>query len=236
MRRWGFAPFCAACPARHAVFASLARTTRASLGIRMTRVPLLWPSLSTPTAEVAGIKDLYAHLTGLAYSIEAWEAGLLLYQTAKQPPPSISRSVARRWRFIACNECILELYHLRARFEKIQSVQLRKCPSLRSGIDVSKLRSARRKLDEYFPDIESLRHATAHKGENEAHPEVHAPDGQYALTGFREPDIYSAPYEGKLAQLELTNQSISRITEVVAEFLSAFEVAASELERQGHLE
>ena len=26
MRRWGFAPFCAACPARHAVAASLART------------------------------------------------------------------------------------------------------------------------------------------------------------------------------------------------------------------
>ena len=26
MRRWGFAPFCAACPARHAVVASLART------------------------------------------------------------------------------------------------------------------------------------------------------------------------------------------------------------------
>lgn len=199
-------------------------------------MPLLWPSIATPTTELAGIKDLYAHLMGLKYSIENWEACLLLHQTAKEPPPTVSRSVARRWRFVACNECILELYHLRARLEKIQSVQLRKCPSLRAAIDMSRVRSARRKLDEYFPDIESLRHATAHKGENEAHPEVHAPDGQYALAGFREADIYSTPYEGRLRHLAITNQSLERISEVVIEFLSAFDDAAAELEKQGHLE
>lgn len=197
---------------------------------------LLWPSIATPTSEIAGIKDLYAHLTGLEYSLQAWEAGLLLYQLANQPPSTISRSVARRWRFVACNECVLELYHLRARLEKIQSVQLRKCPSLRAAIDISKLKIARKKLDEYFPDIEPLRHAIAHKGQNEAHPEIHAPDGQYALTGFREVDIYSAPYEGQLRHLALTNQSLQQITEVVAEYLSAFDAAAAELEKQGHLE
>lgn len=202
----------------------------------MTRVPLLWPSIATPSAEISGIKDLYAHLTGLEYSLEAWEAGLLLYQTAKQPPSSVSRSVASRWRFVACNECVLELYHLRARLEKIQSVQLRKCPSVRAAIDISKLKSARKKLDEYFPDTEALRHATAHKGQNESHPDIHAPDGTYAFTGFREVDVYSAPYEGQLRHLAITNQSLEKINEVVAEFLSAFEAPAAELERQGHLE
>ncbi len=62
---------------------------------------------------------------------------------------------------------------------------LRGCPSLRIHLDTSRMRSASKKLDEYFPDIDALRHATAHKGENEAHPEGHAPDGKYALTGFR---------------------------------------------------
>ena len=80
----------------------------------MLRVPLLWPSSQTPVAEVAEVKDLYAHLTGLAYSVQAWEAALLLYQTALNPPPLVSRAVASRWRFVACNECALELYHLRA--------------------------------------------------------------------------------------------------------------------------
>lgn len=200
------------------------------------QVPLLWPSVETPADEVAGVKNLYAHLTGLEASVEAWRAGLFLYQTAKQPPVSIPRGVASRWRWIACNECVLELYHLRSRLEKIQSVQVRKCPSLRTLVQTSKLRGARKQLDEYFPDIEALRHATAHRGENEAHPEQHAPDGQYALTGFREPDKYSAPYQGRLYTLNITEASLQRIVEVVSEYLGAFKTAAAELERQGHLE
>ncbi|MDM0038787.1 hypothetical protein QTH89_20310 [Variovorax sp. J22G21] len=202
----------------------------------MLEVPLLWPSIATPPGEVVAIKDLYAALTGLNYSVEAWEAALLLYETSKQPPSSISRSVASRWRFIACNECVLELYHLRARLEKIRSVMLRACPSLRPLLNTSTMRSASKRLDEYFPDIELLRHATAHRGENEAHPESHAPDGHHALSGFREPDRYSTPYNGTLRYLDVTNQSLERIYEVVAEFLSAFADAATELEKQGSLE
>lgn len=91
-------------------------------------------------------------------------------------------------------------------------------------------------LDDYFPGVEALRHAIAHKGENEAHPEVHAPDGKYALSGFREPDRFIAPYEGRLYQLDLTDQSLQRISEVVTEFFGAFQAAAIELERQGHLD
>jgi hypothetical protein len=202
----------------------------------MQHPPLLWPSLATPREEVDAIKTLSAHVTALEYSVLAWEAALLLYETAKNPPPSISRPVARRWRFIACDECVLELYHLRSRLEKVQSVLLRACPSLRPLINAPKMRGARNLLDDYFPDIEALRHATAHKGENEAHPEVHAPDGKYALAGFREPDRFSAPYQGKLCYLDITEQSLQRVNEVVNEFCEAFQMAATELEKQGHLE
>lgn len=201
----------------------------------MLSSPLLWPSVITPSEEVEAIKTVNAHLTGLEYSVLAWEAALMLYKTANCPPPSVSRSVASRWRFIACNECVFELYHLRSRLEKITSVLLRACPSLRSLLNASKMRSARKRLDEHFPGIESLRHATAHKGENEAFPEVHAPDGKYALAGFRTLDRFSAPYEGTLYYLDITDQSLERISEVVTEFFEAFQAAAVELERQGHL-
>lgn len=202
----------------------------------MTKPPLIWPSSETPHDEVAAIKDLNAHVSGLEYSVKAWEAGLLLYQFTKRPPVSIPRDVASRWRFVACNECVLELYHLRARLKKIQAVQLGKCPSLRAWVDVGKLRGARKLLDDYFPGIEALRHAAAHKGENEAHPEVHAPDGRFALSGFREPDVFSAPYEGKLYRLQLTEKSLEQIVEVVAEFCEGFAKAATELATQGHLD
>lgn len=202
----------------------------------MRRAPLLWPSNATPAVEVSGIKDLYAHLKGLEFSVQAWEAALLLYQISLHPPASIKPAVASRWRVIACNECVMELYHLRARLEKIRSVLLRKCPSLHAFLDSSRMRGASKRLDEYFPDVEALRHANAHKGENEAHPEVHAPGGQYALAGFREPNRFSAPHEGQLRYLDITDQSLQRITEVVEEFFTAFERAAAELERQGHLD
>jgi hypothetical protein len=56
------------------------------------------------------------------------------------------------------------------------------------------------------------------------------------LTGFREPDRFSTPYRGRLCCLDITDQSLAMIREVVAEFVSAFELAAAELERQGHLD
>ncbi|WP_152528756.1 hypothetical protein [Rhodoferax saidenbachensis] len=203
----------------------------------MTHTPLLWPSILTPAAEIAEVKSLYALLTGVECSAKGWDAALALYRTSLSPPNSISKDVASRWRWIACNECILELYHLRSRMEKIQAVQLRKCPSLLPWIDSAVTRSARKRLDDHFPDIEALRHATAHKGENEVNPNAHAPEGQqFALTGFREPHRYSTPYLGKMRSLDITNESLIKVVEVVDAYLSAFEPAAEELERQGHLE
>jgi hypothetical protein len=199
-------------------------------------VPLLWPSVVTPKNEIEAIKYLHAHLCGLEYSVAAWKAALELYKLATNPPLEIEKSVASRWRFIACNECILELYHLRARLEKIRSVRLRDCPSLRPLVDIQQAKSAAKGLDEYFPGIEPLRHATAHQGENEAHSEKHAPDGRYALRGFREKDRFSAPHEGTIYSIDLTDESLDKIAEVVAEFLIAFQNAASTLEQQGHLD
>ena len=115
-------------------------------------------------------------------------------------------------------------------------MKLRNCPSIVPLVDKSLLRSPRKQLDEYFPDIEALRHATAHRGENEAYPEIHAPDGQYALVGFRELNRFSAPYEGQLRYLDITNESLARIAGVVAAYLSAFSLASTALEKQGHLE
>lgn len=202
----------------------------------MLRAPQLWPSLSTPENEVAAVRDLYAHLTGLSYSVEAWEAALLLYVTAKKPPAAIPSDVARRWQFIACHECVLELFHLRARLEKIQSVKLRNCPSIRCSVDLTRIKKTRQKLDVYFPDTEAMRHAIAHKGQNESHSDVHAPDGVFALFGFRTSDQFSAPYEGTLRYLDITHESLRRIKEVVTDYFAAFEGAARELEAQGHLE
>ena len=66
---------------------------------------------------------------------------------------------------------------------------------------------------------------------------MHSPEGQqFALTGFREPHRYSTPYLSKMRSLDITDESLRKVVEVVDAYLSGFEPAAKELERQGHLE
>lgn len=202
----------------------------------MLTPPQLWPSLKTPTAEVAAIKDLYANLWGVAYNVEAWAAALHLYAFAKQRPIDVSVDDARRWTFIASNECVHELHHLRERLEKIKGHKIRACPSLAPNIEGKRLRGATNLLDEYFPGIDQLRHAIAHAGANDVLPEEHAPEHGYLLVGFREKDRYTASYQGVDRHLDITQSSLERIREVASEYLLAFVPAARLLKQEGHLD
>lgn len=202
----------------------------------MLKPPLLWPSVKTSESEIAAIKDLHANLMGVAYNVEAWAAAFHLYKFAKQRPAGITPDDARRWKFIASNECVHQLHHFRERLEKIKGFKVRACQSLVPSIDTKMLRSATRLLDEYFPDIDQLRHAIAHEGANDVMPDEHALEQGFLLVGFREQDQYTAPYQGVDRHLNITEGSLERIREVASEFLAAFEPAAKLLEQQGHIE
>lgn len=204
--------------------------------MQMLAPPLLWPSKSTPPGEFAPIKDLYSHLTGLKFSIEAWDAGLQLYKLALHPPAQVRRDVASRWRFVAAGECVFQLHHLKKRIEKIRGVKIKKCPSLSGSIDMARLRASAKLLNDYFPGIDGLRDAMAHVGEFDAHPEDHAPDGMFALKGFRKEHTFSAPFKRKIYQLDITDETLARITEVVNMFFEGFVPASQTLEAQGHVE
>lgn len=188
----------------------------------MTSAPVLWPSVATPANEFAAIKDLYAHLSGLTFSVEAWDAGLQLYKLALAPPPSVKPDVASKWRFVAAKECVLELHHLKKRIEKIRGVKVKACPSLTGSINSEQLRQTAKLFDVYFPNIRELRDALAHAGEFDAHPEVHAPDGMFALKGFREPHVFSAPFKRQLYHLALTDLTLGQIIEIVEGVFYAF--------------
>jgi hypothetical protein len=202
----------------------------------MLKVPALWPSVQTPSTEVAAIKDLMANLHGVAGNVEAWASALRLYKFARQKPHAIARNDSSQWRFIACNECALQLHHLRERMEKIKGYKLAACPSIAPVVDKGELRIATTLLDKQFPNIDQLRHAIAHAGEFDTLPGNHVPEGGFGLVGFREDDRFSAYFEGELRTLEMTDESLEQITKIAARYLVAFESAAKALELQGHLE
>lgn len=202
----------------------------------MLQPPLVWPSVATPHAEREAVKDLYAHLTALKYNIEAWDAGLQLYKLALKAPAQVRRDIALRWRFVAANECVFQLHHLKKRIEKIRGVKVKKCPSLSTLIDTRRLRQSAKLLNDYFPKINELRDAIAHAGEFDAHPEDHASDGVFALKGFREGHTFSAPFKKKLYHLDITDETLNRMIEVVDTFFEGFVLTAQTLEAEGHLE
>lgn len=201
----------------------------------MLTPPLLWPSVVTPQSEIAAIKDLNANLWGVAYNVEAWASALHLYEFAKWRPADVKADDARRWKFIASNECVHQLHHFRERLGKIKGYKVGACPSIAPSIDTRALRAATKSLDEYFPDIDQLRHAIAHAGANDVMPDQHANEDGYLLIGFTEEDRYTAPYRGVERHLSVTSASLERVHGVAAEFLKAFEPAAILLEKQGHI-
>lgn len=202
----------------------------------MVSVPVLWPSTRTPANEVSAIKELYAQLCGVAFNVEAWAAALRLYQFCKAGPPGVSRADARHWSFVATNECAHQLHHLRERLQNISGYFIRPCPSLSTHVDFAQVRTAKKKLDEYFPDIDMLRNAIAHAGDNESTPKGQAPEEVFALNGFKEPDRFSASYEGSWPFLDITPQSLEQIRDVATLFVGAFYAAAKALEEEGHIE
>ncbi|WP_427914834.1 hypothetical protein ACPWT1_07955 [Ramlibacter sp. MMS24-I3-19] len=98
------------------------------------------------------------------------------------------------------------------------------------------MRTATRKLLDGFPGIDELRHAVAHAGEFDAHPEDHAPDGLYALTMLGENGRFSAPFRKTVYHLDITAQTLALLEEVVKEFYSGFIPAAKRLDEEGHIE
>lgn len=91
----------------------------------MLKPPLLWPSVKSPAAEIGAIKDLHENLWGVAHNVEAWAAAFHLYEFAKQRPSTVTADDARRWRFIASNECVHQIHHFRERLAKIKGHKVR---------------------------------------------------------------------------------------------------------------
>lgn len=196
--------------------------------------PLLWPAICTPPDEADAIKDLHASLYGVTYHVESWRAALELYKFSKSRPANVDADLARQWTFLACHECVMEIYHLGESMKWIASHKIRPCPSIADSIDHQSLRAARKALNEEFPGIENLRDATAHRGSIGLNPTKHAPDGRFGLTGFREPDRFSAPYEGVLSHLDITDASLKKLEQIASTFMNGFASAARRLEQLGH--
>jgi hypothetical protein len=200
----------------------------------MFQPPVIWPSGETPPDEIEPLKDLYANLWGVYYNVEAWGSSLELLVFSRQKHQGIAADLLRRWSFIAANECVHQLHHLRERLALIKGHKVRACPSLMGSVDTKALRTATRKLDEFFPHIDAMRHAIAHSGANDVRPEKHASESGWLMTQLDDNGRYSTYYEGRERSIEINGESLGKLESVAATFLGGFIEAARTLELQGY--
>jgi hypothetical protein len=97
--------------------------------------------------EADAVLDLNANLHGVAFNVEAWSAALELYKFSRSRPDNVDRNLARKWRFIAADQCVMQLYYLRERLKVIKP-QDQGCKTIADVIDFrySKLIKESRRL------------------------------------------------------------------------------------------
>lgn len=199
-------------------------------------MPLLWPSVCTPSDEIEAIKALTANLNGIEANFRAVETAFRLYWFCKIPSPHVARSDLEGWRYIAAHACTFEMNNLGRRLRDVAGKRTQSLPSIRHLIDWGAIRESKKSFERLLPDAEAIRNSVAHFAENDVDPNDHVVLGQCYLGGFHEPDVFSAPYRKRLRSIHLTNNTIANLRDVVSAYLAAFRMAAAELDQQGSLD
>lgn len=196
--------------------------------------PLLWPAINTPEEEIEAIKELGSSLHGLYFNVEAWDAALQLYKFSKNQHHNVSRDLARKWKFIAIHECVMQADYLRERLEFLPRRKGMNCPTISATMNRAIFDEAIALFHKHFPEMKLLRHAVAHFGMIESQPEHHAPDGLFAIYKIEDNDVFKAPYKGVVRELAITDATSQKLANVIAMIFQAFTPSANTLERLGY--
>jgi hypothetical protein len=200
----------------------------------LAKPPLLWPAISTTEADSEAIKELGASLHGLYFNVEAWDAALQLYKFSKNPPVSISREVASKWKFIAIYQCVMQADYFRERLQFLPGRKGMKCQSISTTMNNKLFEDAVGVFKKEFPNIKALRHAVAHFGMVESLPEHHAPDGVFPIYKIESNDVFKAPFKGVVNELAITDATLQKLTHITTMIFESLAPSAKELERLGY--
>jgi hypothetical protein len=147
-----------------------------------------------------------------------------------------------RWKFIAASDGAMTIFNFYQTMNGIRK-EFRNCPTLKSMVDHSKLRSATKQFEQQFPNFGAIRRAAAHKSELSATKEDYDresytgpdPSPMFNTAGFknvmlngfiRNTGEFSQTIEGKIVTYCLNSTTTEILKSITAEFFSGFDNAA----------
>ncbi|MFD1981530.1 hypothetical protein ACFSOZ_02260 [Mesorhizobium newzealandense] len=135
--------------------------------------------------------------------------------------------ISMEWRQMAARDAAFSLYHFQHTFEVISKEAIRRAPNLRSRIDLSKLRIARKLFASQFKDVVPMRNALGHAGEFYSTTKAratHSPNKNMFLEFVISGEVYSVESYGRRLSLDMSlvaAQRLERVKTLIIEALAA---------------
>jgi hypothetical protein len=209
---------------------------RSSPRFEVNRLP---PEERKPTLILEGtLNSLHAYCDDFAAAIHLFDFCEKNIEQNKDASANLRRVVLwQSWQKLAGRDGAMTIFH----FGKALAgagMTLGSCPTIRRGLDATKLRSARKLFNQKFPRNEDARHAVAHAGElwstpakvdkNIAREPRHM--AEFMGCGIDELVVrdsfvggrFTNTFEGKVISYELNRLTLSDLEHVKYEFYSAF--------------
>jgi hypothetical protein len=146
------------------------------------------------------------------------------------------------WRFIAARDASMTVYNFRQSMFAANDLA-NKSNYVKAALNLSALKEANSKFDNYFSDFRDIRDAVGHSGElakNQFAYEKNSFSGDYIANGIHIKNVqkliikdslvgrkYTCTIKGKIVDCEISAQSFAQLNEVENLFYSAFMQAPS---------
>lgn len=141
-----------------------------------------------------------------------------------------------KWSLVAGRDGAMSMYHF---WMILSGTNFRDCPTLRNFIDFCKLKDARKKFKQAFPDIEKVRHAVAHRAEIRQtlkKTTKNSFSGSISMPGININNVknfsisdsfidnkFHCTINGKIITYELSINTLNKLTEITCDYYVGFQ-------------
>lgn len=201
------------------------------------KAPDLWPPVGLSKEADDQVRWLNAAVSALRYHVEVFAAALELYRFSRCKPANVKHGLAWDWQWIAIHEAAMRIWFLRDAMDILRRKSIPACPTIAALADDSAMERAVRLFDAHFPEFHRMRNAIAHApGLEMARTRSEPPDGLYAGPQIKTDDRFELVNDGVRYSMDMTGETLTKLTEVLLTYWSAFSSVERAFDLRGRSE
>lgn len=215
----------------------LTRLLRTAMHLAHLKAPDLWPPVGLSRQHDSETRSLNAAVFALRYHVEGFSAALELYRFSRSKPRDVNAQLAWDWQWLGIHEAAMRIWFLRVALDILRKNWVPACASVAPHADDTAMEAALSLFDKYFPDFHKMRNAVAHApGLELARTKPLPKDGLYSGPQLKNGNRFELVNDGIRYSMDMTNETLSKLTEVLLAFWSAFTPVERAFDERGRSE